>query len=101
MLALAVPAAAIAAGAPRVTTEAATALRSTGATLNGTVNPNGNATTYYFEYGPTKTYGTKTAVGNAGSGNAKQPVSAPVGGLTAWRPALPVTQLVGDKGRLV
>ena len=83
MLALAVPAVAIAAGPPRVTTDAATALSSTGATLNGTVNPNGNATTYYFEYGPTKTYGTKTAVVNAGSGNAKSPVSAPVSGLTA------------------
>jgi hypothetical protein len=81
--ALAVPAAAIAAGAPQVTTDAATALSSTGATLNGKVNPNGNATTYYFEYGPTKAYGTKTAVANAGSGNAKLPVSAPVGGLTA------------------
>ena len=83
MLALAVPAVAIAAGPPRVTTDAATALSSTGATLNGTVNPNGNATTYYFEYGPTKTYGTKTAVVNAGSGNAKSPASAPVSGLTA------------------
>jgi hypothetical protein len=83
MLALAVPAAAIAAGAPRVTTDAATALSSTGATLNGTVNPNGNATTYYFEYGPTKTYGTKTAVVNAGSGNARQPASQAVSGLTA------------------
>ncbi len=83
MLALAVPAVAIAAGPPRVTTDAATALSSTGATLNGTVNPNGNATTYYFEYGPTKTYGTKTAVVNAGSGNGKQPVSAPVSGRTA------------------
>jgi hypothetical protein len=82
-LALAVPAVAIAAGPPRVTTDAATALSSTGATLNGTVNPNGNATTYYFEYGPTKTYGTKTAVVNTGSGNAKSPVSAPVSGLTA------------------
>ena len=81
--ALAVPAIAIAAGPPRVTTDAATALSSTGATLNGTVNPNGNATTSYFEYGPTKTYGTKTAVASAGSGNAKQPASAPVSGLTA------------------
>jgi hypothetical protein len=83
MLALAVPTAAIAAGAPQVTTDAATALGSTGATLNGKVNPNGNATTYYFEYGKTKTYGTKTAVVNAGSGNAKLPASAPVSGLTA------------------
>jgi hypothetical protein len=83
MLALTVPAAAIAAGAPKVTTDAATALSSTGATLNGSVTPNGNATTYYFEYGPTNTYGTKTAVVNAGSGNARQPVSAPVSGLTA------------------
>jgi hypothetical protein len=83
MLALAVPATAIAAGAPRVTTDAATTLSSAGATLNGTVNPNGNATTYYFEYGPSKAYGTKTAVVNAGSGNAKQPASQPVSGLTA------------------
>lgn len=36
---------------PTVTTEAASSITSTGATLNATVNPNGYATTYKFEYG--------------------------------------------------
>jgi hypothetical protein len=36
---------------PTVTTEAATGITSTGATLNASVNPNGSATTYKFEYG--------------------------------------------------
>ena len=81
MLALAVPAVALAAGAPRITTGGATVISSTGATLNGTVDPNGNATTYYFEYGLTKAYGTKTPVSNTGAGNVKQAVSQSVGGL--------------------
>ncbi|HUC08596.1 MAG TPA: fibronectin type III domain-containing protein, partial [Solirubrobacterales bacterium] len=36
---------------PSVTTEAASGITSTGATLNGSVNPNGSSTTYKFEYG--------------------------------------------------
>ena len=43
---------------PTVTTNAATALTATGATLNGTVSSNGAATTVTFEYGPTTSYGT-------------------------------------------
>jgi streptogramin lyase len=42
---------------PTVTTEAATSVGSAGATLNGTVNPNGTETTYQFEYGKTTSYG--------------------------------------------
>jgi hypothetical protein len=37
--------------APTVATEAASGITSNGATLNGSVNPNGNSTTYKFEYG--------------------------------------------------
>lgn len=80
---LAVPTIAAAATRPQATAQAATALTSSSAVLNGTVDPNGNATTYYFEYGPTKAYGTKTAVASAGAGTGKQPVSQPVGGLAA------------------
>jgi streptogramin lyase len=37
------------------------------AALNGVVNPNGAATEYYFEFGTTKTYGTKTTAVSVGS----------------------------------
>ena len=46
--------------APTVTTGIPTAFTSSGATLNGTANPNGLATSAWFEYGPTTFYGTST-----------------------------------------
>jgi len=39
------------------------------ATLTGTINPNGLATTYHFEYGRDTAYGKSTAEADAGSGN--------------------------------
>jgi len=62
---------------PKATTEAATAIGSTQATLNATVNPEGSETTYYFEYGTTESYGTKIPVSPAsvGSGTSNVPVS--------------------------
>jgi hypothetical protein len=75
--------AAAAAAGPAVTTKAATSITATGARLNGTVNPNGLATTYYFDYGTSTTYGSKTAAANAGSGKANLSVSAAVSGLAA------------------
>lgn len=42
---------------PTSTTNAATGIGSTGATVNGTVNANGHSTTAYFEYGLTEEYG--------------------------------------------
>jgi hypothetical protein len=68
---------------PTATTGSATAISQTSATLNGTVDPNGQATTYHFEYGTTTAYGTQTADQSAGSGNSGQPVSASVGSLSA------------------
>jgi hypothetical protein len=59
------------------------AMTTTTATLNGTLNPNGAATTYHFEYGPTNTYGTSTPDGNAGSTPGSTPVNAPLTGLAA------------------
>jgi len=68
---------------PIVTTLDATGITSTTGTLNGTVNPNGLATTYKFEYGTTTSYGTATTVTSAGSGSAAVNVSAGISGLTA------------------
>src|SRR5205814_8890424 len=45
---------------PSVTTGSATAIGRTSATLNGTANPNGSATTANFEYGLTTSYGNTT-----------------------------------------
>jgi Subtilase family len=48
----------------------ATNVASTGAMLNGLVNPNGLATKYYLEYGTTESYGKKTEEASAGSGTS-------------------------------
>ena len=68
-------------GGPSVTTKAASSITSTSARLNGTVNPNGLTTTYYFDYGTSTAYGSKTAVATAGSGTSNKSVSASVTGL--------------------
>jgi phosphodiesterase/alkaline phosphatase D-like protein len=68
--------------APSVITSAASGVTTTTAQLNGSVNPNGQATTYYFEYGTTTSYGSTTAVQNAGSGSAPATVNASLTGLT-------------------
>lgn len=47
----------------------------TGAYLRGGVYPNGQATTYYWQYGPSTTYGLRTRGYSAGAG------SAPVGAI--------------------
>ena len=69
---------------PIVTTTAATAVTGGGATLNGTVNPNGFITTARFEYGLTNTYGTTAALTlSPTNGTTAQTVSAALTGLTA------------------
>jgi hypothetical protein len=68
--------------APAVTTKAASSVKDTTATLNGSVNPNGQAATVYFEYGTSTAYGAKTPVASAGSGTATKNMSAAVSGLT-------------------
>ncbi len=67
---------------PAATTDPATGTTQTGATLAGTVNPNGKATSYHFEYGTTTGYGASTTTAAAGSGTSAVPVSAPVSGLS-------------------
>jgi plastocyanin len=67
--------------APSVTTEAATSVSETGATLNGFVNPHGQATTYWFEWGTSETYGNETTHESAGSDTLNHAKSAPLTGL--------------------
>jgi hypothetical protein len=66
---------------PIVTTLDATSVTGISATLNGTVNPNGIATTYSFSWGTTTSYGNTTTVTSAGSGTSAVNVSAPITGL--------------------
>jgi hypothetical protein len=72
-----------ASGAPFAETKLDTGVGETKATLNGVVNPNGLATKYYFEYGTTKTYGSKTAEASAGSGTSNLEESKALTGLIA------------------
>jgi hypothetical protein len=69
---------------PDVVTTGVENVQNTSATLTGTVNPLGLATTYQFEYGTGSSYGTSIPVppGNADSGTEPVPVSASVTGLT-------------------
>jgi|GEM_PF-293264 len=68
--------------APSVATQTATSITITGGTLNGTINPNGLATTYHFEWGTTPSYGNNTPILSAGSGTSDVPVSAVLSSLT-------------------
>jgi plastocyanin len=68
--------------APVVSTGTATGVSETEATLNGTVNPSEQETTYFFEYGTTASYGLKTPETAAGSGTSPLAKSATVGELT-------------------
>ena len=70
-------------GAPPIpTTTAATNVGWNQATGNGTVDPNGLPTTYYFQYGTTTSYGNATGSASAGSGWNATAVSASIGYLT-------------------
>ncbi|MGN6869431.1 MAG: hypothetical protein ACTHMY_13620 [Solirubrobacteraceae bacterium] len=81
LLALLAPAA-LAAAEPMVATGNATSITPTSATLTGTVNPEGQSTTYYFEYGTTTSYGSQTPAASAGAGTADVKVTPSAGPLT-------------------
>jgi uncharacterized protein (TIGR02145 family) len=68
--------------APEVTTQAATNLTGSSATLNATINPNWLATTVTFEYGTTSSYGTTvTAEQNPVAGGSDTLVNSIITGL--------------------
>jgi hypothetical protein len=68
------PSAASAVELPTITTKPASSSTRTSATLNGTVNPNGSATTYQFEYGATIEYGAKAPASPKSIGSGVSPV---------------------------
>ena len=80
--ALALPASALAAY-PVVTTGGTENVTYGAATLQGTVNPRGGETDYYFQYGTNAAYGAQTALTPAGHGNAAVAVTGSVTGLQA------------------
>lgn len=69
--------------APTATTAPASNVTASSATLNGAVNPGGQATTDYFEYGTTGNYGLQTAPQPAGSGTASESASVNITGLAS------------------
>src|SRR5258708_29578935 len=82
VVAVGVAATAWAATTPSVVTGAATGVSKSGAVLHGTVDPDGNATTYNFQYGPTLAYGGTSETRNAGHGTSAVQVQAGLSGLT-------------------
>jgi hypothetical protein len=78
--ALLLPASALAA-APTVTTGGVANVAPTTALLKGSIDPNGTATSYMFQIGPTRLYGGQTPTTAAGAGNKSVAVAAPVSGL--------------------
>ena len=67
--------------APAVTDLAATSVTGTSATLNASVNPDGESTTVYFEYGPTTQYGSVTGTDTLVASGVVQPVAIETGSL--------------------
>jgi plastocyanin len=69
-------------GPPVVTTNPATFIASFSATLNGSLDPHGLATTVHFQYGTTTSYGLTTAP-QSRNGNTYLNISAGISSLTA------------------
>lgn len=83
LVALAAPAAPALADAPGVSTGGAGKVTSSSAQVSGKIDPNGDATTYYFEYGTTRGFGSRTADQPAGKGSRAKTFRADLTGLPA------------------
>jgi hypothetical protein len=70
---------------PDVVTGTASSIGTSAATLNGTVDPNGRDTTYWFEYGTSTAYGTRSSTQSGGSGTSSKAVSFRLTGLEQGR----------------
>src|SRR5262245_16418099 len=69
------------AASPAAVTGGVTNVSTTSARLTGSVDPNSEATSWYFEFGPTSGYGTRTATQSAGSGANPTNVATNISGL--------------------
>ena len=68
-------------GAPAILSQSVSGVTASSATLKATVNPDGAATIYYFEYGTTAAYGSFTATNSLAAGVGATAVSLPLAGL--------------------
>lgn len=59
---------AVAASSPAVTTGKASSVKGQSAVLNGTINPSGSVTSYFFQWGLNSSYGDNGPTHSAGSG---------------------------------
>lgn len=83
LLALALPATAFA-DPPAISNTRASDVTQTGATARAKVNPKGNSTSAFFQYGTSKLYGSTTAPVSVGSGSSKVDTAAAIGGLQSF-----------------
>jgi len=67
-------------GRPVVITNAATNVTTSSGTLNGSLDPHGLATTVFFQYGTTTSYGSATPIQNQ-TGNTYRNITANISGL--------------------
>ena len=72
---------AAAAAAPAAVTGAATSVGARSAVVSGRVDPGGEATSWYVEYGKTVSYGSRTGARSAGNGTAAVDVTEQLTGL--------------------
>ena len=72
-----------AATAPSAETRAASNIGNNSARLNGKVNPKDRPTTYYFQYGRTEAYGSRTSDTAAGRGQSGVSAAATISGLSS------------------
>jgi hypothetical protein len=80
-LALAVTAASATAAVPRAFTDGADQFTPVGGVVHGRVDPNGQPTAAWFQYGSTKNYGNRTPSQNAGLSPGLVPIAAQISGL--------------------
>jgi phosphodiesterase/alkaline phosphatase D-like protein len=78
---LVVAAVAVAASSPTVATGTHSHVTDSSAALHGSVNPNGQATTYFFQWGLTTEYGVNSVAHSAGPGTKPVAVSTTASGL--------------------
>jgi hypothetical protein len=73
---------ATAASPPSVSTGPAKSVGFQSAVLTGSINPNGDGTSYYFQYGLTKAYTAQTPIAGAGAGGKSVPIRVAIAGLS-------------------
>jgi hypothetical protein len=72
---------ALAAGSPTIASVTAGSIKNSSAVLKGTVNPNGSAASYFFQYGLTNAYGVTSKPHSAGKGTKPVAVQTTASGL--------------------